>query len=371
MRVLVGFPQPPTPEGSAPARCAVGLLRGLLAHGLDVTAVAARTSFAPGDDVPADLPVELVDVADPAPTVTARLRELIRPHGGLARSAFGERLRTLAGAADVVHLDQVETARCEVAAPAVVGLHYRLRLDQPLGAPWSAGFRDRAAFARAERAAVRSHRYLTASSPVVAADIRARHPAADVTVLPHTLDERAYDVAPLDGPPVAGVIGTAAWPPTRASFGRLVEVVWPAVRAEVPDAELVIAGRGTDALGLAGPGVRVAGTVPSSVGFLRSLSVLLYPIERGSGMKVKALEALACGVPVVTTPAGAEGIEASDGVVVCDRPADLARAAAALLRDEGERAERGRAARALFEERYTPRVATEPLVALYERMLDG
>ena len=42
MRVLVVLAQPPLPEGGAPARCAVGLLRGLQGHGLDVKALAAR-----------------------------------------------------------------------------------------------------------------------------------------------------------------------------------------------------------------------------------------------------------------------------------------------------------------------------------------
>ena len=51
-------------------------------------------------------------------------------------------------------------------------------------------------------------------------------------------------------------------------------------------------------------------------------------------MKVKVLEAMASGVPVVTTPAGAEGIEPTDGVVVLEEPAALASAAAELLTDE-------------------------------------
>ena len=50
-------------------------------------------------------------------------------------------------------------------------------------------------------------------------------------------------------------------------------------------------------------------------------------------MKVKVLEAMASGVPVVTTPAGAEGIEPSDGVVVLEQPAELAAAAVELLND--------------------------------------
>jgi len=85
-------------------------------------------------------------------------------------------------------------------------------------------------------------------------------------------------------------------------------------------------------------------------------------------MKVKVLEALACGVPVVTTTTGAEGIHANDGILVEGDDDRLAAAAASILRDESERRDRGTAARAAFTERYTPGPATEPLVELFSAM---
>jgi glycosyltransferase involved in cell wall biosynthesis len=112
------------------------------------------------------------------------------------------------------------------------------------------------------------------------------------------------------------------------------------------------------------------GEVPSASEFLRRLSVLVYPVTRGSGVKVKVLESVASGVPVVTTPAGAEGIEAGDGVIVENDSRRIAAATAALLRDEGERRQRGEAARTAFLERYAPLPATEPLVELYRRMAE-
>jgi glycosyltransferase involved in cell wall biosynthesis len=137
----------------------------------------------------------------------------------------------------------------------------------------------------------------------------------------------------------------------------------------VPEARLRIAGRGVATLGLRpGTGVELVGEIASSSTFLRELSVLLFPLSRGSGMKVKVLESIATGLPVVTTPDGAEGIEPNAGVVVEADDEALARAAAAMLRDERERRERGAEARALFERRYAPQPATAPLVDLYERL---
>src|SRR5207248_6316394 len=117
-----------------------------------------------------------------------------------------------------------------------------------------------------------------------------------------------------------------------------------------------------------GPGVRVLGEVQSGTKFLRGLSVLLFPLERGSGVKVKVLEAIASGVPVVTTPSGAEGIEPSEGVVVETEDAALAAAAARLLADPAERLARGAAARATFERTYAPAPAPAPLLDLYRRL---
>ena len=107
MRALVVLTQPPLPEGGAPGKTAVGLLRGLREHGVDVRAVAARRGSSVAGDVPADLPVELVDVEPPGPW-EARLGRVRRPVGELA-GAFAERVRAEAREADVLHLEETET----------------------------------------------------------------------------------------------------------------------------------------------------------------------------------------------------------------------------------------------------------------------
>lgn len=360
MRVLVVLTQPPLPEGGAPGRVAIGLLRGLLAHGVDVQALAARQHFAAAGEPPSDLPVEIVDVEPPALGVRRQLDRLRRPRGEL-RGPFSARVREAARDADLVHLEETETAWCDegISKRSLVHIHYLVRHDRPLGWPWQKQFRDVVEFRLGERAAIRRHRYLVASSPVIAQELRAAAPQAEVVHAPLSLDPSLYPPATLDGPPTAGLIGTASWPPTAQAIGRLVHRVWPRVQERVPKARLVVAGHGTEALGLSGP-------VESGRDFLRRLSVLIFPLERGSGMKVKVLEAMASGVPVVTTPAGAEGI--SEGITVETGDEQLAAATAELLNDPDLRRRSGAAARAAFERLYTPQVATQPLVELYERM---
>ncbi len=371
MRVLVVLTQPPIPEGGANARTAVGLLRGLLAHGVEVEALAARQWFSPPGDPPDDLPVDVIDVLPEPPGWRARLLRVRQPRGELARGSFGALVRERASAADIVHLEETETGWCDsgVSTPSLVHMHYLVRRDRRLRRPWTQDFRDTVELDLAERAAIRRHRYLVASSPLVAAELRRRKPEAEVVHAPLSLDPRYYRAASLENP-IVGLIGHGAWPPTRAAIVRMISRVWPLVVRRHPDARLVVAGRALgflDAYRL-GPGVEVVGEVPSAVEFFAGIGLLLFPLSQGSGMKVKTLEAIASGVPVVTTPSGTEGIEGGEGIVIAEDDDALADAAARLLTDVDERRRRGAAAREAFLRLYAPDPATRSLVELYERM---
>jgi glycosyltransferase involved in cell wall biosynthesis len=370
--VLVVLPDLPLPEGGALGRFFVALLRGLRSHGIRVQVLAARRFFTPAGAVPQDLDVRIVDVAASS-RWRSRATRVFRPMGDLACSEFVSCLREASSGADVVHLESIYAAwyRGKRSLPSTTHLHYLARFDRPFGPPWRKQFWQVAEETRAEDAARRRHRHLIASSPRIAHALRTQAPRNSVTLAPLCLSPEYYDIAPLDGPPVAGIIGTGSWPPTANAIRRLVERIWPPLLRDVPEARLQIAGRGTNGVARAPTSrIELLGEVSSAARFLRGLSVLLYPVERGSGMKVKVLEALATGVPVVTTPAGAEGIEATSGVVVAGDDATLTRAAASILRDVGERRERGEAALRTFRSCYTPEVATRPLVDLYHRMLE-
>jgi glycosyltransferase involved in cell wall biosynthesis len=370
IRILAVLPDLPVLEGGAAGRCAIGMLRGLAAHGVRCRAVAARRPTSANGAPPTDLEVEIVDVEGAAPW-HARAQTVLRPLGELSRGAFGGRVQELAASADIIHLDQVESAWCSTGLdiPAVVNIHYLVRRDRQFRP--SHALPSLVVRCLGELAATRRHDYFVANSPIVAEALQTEARHAQVVVAPLTLDPTHYAQAPLDGAPAVVVVGTGTWPPTAAALRRLVHSVWPHVRRQVPEATLRIAGRNTEHLGLSGPGVHVLGEIRSAAQFLRDASVLLFPLTRGSGMKVKVLEALACGVPVVTTPAGAEGLDPGEGVVVDPSGDDerLAASAVRLLRDDDERRARGEAARQMFLTRYTPERAVAPLADLYKRIL--
>jgi glycosyltransferase involved in cell wall biosynthesis len=78
----------------------------------------------------------------------------------------------------------------------------------------------------------------------------------------------------------------------------------------------------------------------------------------GSGMKGKIAEAMVCGLPVVTTPVGAEGMDLSDGVnaMVASTPEELAERVVRLLRDEAVWQRVASAAREQARARWSPEV---------------
>lgn len=326
------------------------------------------------DAVPLDLDVEFVTVGQPS-AWEGRLDRLMRPAGRLARGKFASRVRELSAQADVVHFVELQAAAAlaHARAPALAQLHFHTRRDRRVGAPWRQEGRDTIELLRAERRICRHARWLLANSAEVAAELASHAPSAQISMAPLALDGRYYTPRATLESATAGLIGTASWPPTAKAVERLLLEVWPLVLERRPQARLLLAGAGMERSRFPHlpdrPGVEWYGRVPSAAEFLRELGLLVYPLTAGSGVKVKVLEALALGVPVVTTPDGAEGLGGRGGVIVESEDARIAEAVVALLDKPDTRREAGDAAYRTFVDHHSPSVAAAPVVELYERML--
>ena len=132
--------------------------------------------------------------------------------------------------------------------------------------------------------------------------------------------------------------------PNADGLRWFVREIWPRVWARDGGARLVVAGtRMTDEVRGSGavPGVSVVGYVPDVAPLLDRAWLSIAPLRYGAGMKGKVVEAMASGVPVVTTPVGVQGLDVAAGehaLVAADAPA-FVDAVAALLGDPA-RAER-------------------------------
>ena len=113
--------------------------------------------------------------------------------------------------------------------------------------------------------------------------------------------------------------------------------------------------------------------MPDTIPYFRTIDALLYAPPRGSGMKVKVLEAFALGTSVVTNTEGIEGLPASDGVHagVAEDDAGLIDRAVALLRDPALRESRRLAARTLLESHCGPGPTVDAVEAVHESIAVG
>ena len=107
-------------------------------------------------------------------------------------------------------------------------------------------------------------------------------------------------------------IGTFYHPPNVDSVRWMATEVWPLIRKELPAAEMRVYGayptEGIKQLHAPDKGFRVEGFAPTVEGAMAGARVLLAPLRFGAGIKGKIVDAWIQGLPVVTTPVGAEGM---------------------------------------------------------------
>jgi glycosyltransferase involved in cell wall biosynthesis len=108
-------------------------------------------------------------------------------------------------------------------------------------------------------------------------------------------------------------IGALDWMPNLSGLQRFLKNVWPVVYQKRSDAVLHIAGRNSPAnfADNLPPGVVFHGEVSDAATFISDKAVCIVPLWAGSGLKIKIVEALVAGKPLITTPVGVEGLPES------------------------------------------------------------
>jgi glycosyltransferase involved in cell wall biosynthesis len=222
--------------------------------------------------------------------------------------------------------------------------------------------------AQLERRAVGAADAVCATSDEDAAVLE-RYGARRLVVVPNGVDTSAVEHRLPARARRLLYIGHFGYRPNVRAAEELVTEVFPRVRESVPDATLQLVGReASHALGrLAGPVVHVAGDVEEVLPHLRAAGAFVVPLRSGGGTRLKVLEAMASGVPVVATRFGVAGLSVRDGehVLLADSSADLAAATSKLLRDDALARRLSLAARELVERRYDWREVARPLIDLH------
>jgi len=145
--------------------------------------------------------------------------------------------------------------------------------------------------------------------------------------------------------------------------------IWPRLAAEFPSLDFKIVGRNppSSVKDLASDRITVTGTVDDVRPYYHEAFSVVVPLRVGGGTRLKILEAMAAGVPVISTRLGAEGIAAEDRkqILLADTPADMAAAIRSLLTEPGLVSSLRDSARTLVESNYDWRVLGAKLAELY------
>lgn len=167
--------------------------------------------------------------------------------------------------------------------------------------------------------------------------------------------------------------GVMRFEPNVDAVLHLVQDIMPALRTAIPGLTLYVVGRDPvqEVCALACDDVVVTGFVDDVRPWLARADVFVCPMRLGAGIKNKILQAWAMGMAVVSTPEGAHGLDAHDGVNIVIRAGaeEFSRAVQDLLIDSARRRRIGAAARATVDSQYAWSAKARELEFLFERIL--
>ena len=230
-------------------------------------------------------------------------------------------------------------------------------------------------YERAVAALARRSVFVTAAEAEI---FRGIAPDAATVVIPNGVDTDYFRPTRYreSGVPTIVFTGALDYLPNVDGVRYFSEAILPLIRRRVPRVRFLVVGRRPDraVLALRRPGtIEVVADVPDVRPYLSQAHVAVAPLRIARGLQNKILEAMAVGLPVVTLPGPAQGIDARAGAewFVEDGPEAFAARVARLLGDPAERIGIGRQARRFVEEQYAwrqilPRV--EALVASAARV---
>jgi len=170
--------------------------------------------------------------------------------------------------------------------------------------------------------------------------LQQRAPSARVEVIENGVDIAAFADTGLSRAPRHRVIfvGSMDYHPNVDAALYFAREIWPQLQSRLPQWKLTLVGSrpGPEISALAmDPSIEVTGTVPDVRPFYREAAAAVVPLRIGGGTRLKILEAMAAGVPVISTTLGAEGLEVHPGrnILIAHTEAEWD-AALRMIRDE-------------------------------------
>jgi glycosyltransferase involved in cell wall biosynthesis len=190
----------------------------------------------------------------------------------------------------------------------------------------------------------------------------------DIVVIPITVDTDEVEIVEREAEARHILyIGTMYWPPNIDAVRWFIYQVYPLIRQQRPDVQFDVVGARppADLLALDDGrlGINVTGYVKDPKPYQQRAAAMVVPLRAGGGMRVKILNALAEGIPIVSTTLGCEGIEMTPGhdILVGDTPEAFAAEVLRVLNDLDLGRQLAANGRQLVEEKYDYRQACATL----------
>ena len=167
-------------------------------------------------------------------------------------------------------------------------------------------------------------------------------------------------------------VGNMEYLPNQEAVQVIASEIAPKVQKEINNAKFLIVGRIPTRMELP-PNLTFTGVVENVAELLATSDVAIAPLSHGSGTRLKILEYFSCGLPVVSTSVGVEGLDAKSGVnaLIEDDMNEFAIKVTKLLKDRALSMRLGKAARELVVNKYDWNKITRQLNTVYRNLLFG
>ena len=204
--------------------------------------------------------------------------------------------------------------------------------------------------------------------------LREQSPGIRATTAPNGVDIEYFQPSPEVSDPNSLVFtGLISYRPNTDAVLYFAQEILPLIVQKRPQTVFNVVGMGPtpEVRRLQGPNVNVTGEVPDVRPYITRSEVMVVPLRMGSGTRLKVLEGLAMGKPVVSTSVGCEGIDvrADEHLRIADTPQAFADAVIALQEEREAAQAMGRRGRALVESRYSWASITDQLEVFHREIL--
>ncbi|MCL2290518.1 MAG: glycosyltransferase family 4 protein [Bacteroidetes bacterium] len=200
-----------------------------------------------------------------------------------------------------------------------------------------------------------------------------KYPALPGKVIPFGIDLSVYqhENRKIDANKISLFhIGSMNWQPNIEGMTWFLENVWKQVAEKHPKLTLALAGKDNKAIfgNITLNNVQIFDFVESAQQFINEHDIMIVPLLSGSGMRIKIMEGLALGKPIITTTIGAEGIEITDkeNIFIANTTEAMVQTIDFCVNHIEKCEEIGKNARKLIESKYAQEIITKDFMAILD-----